>query len=336
MIQGSLTKTDGVSVASGFYGMNPSKSPLLGLIAHGYYFIVGCGAIPARLFMRKNLGERAFSPFAFLLCVGFFFWYGIIPDLDAENFFIPGGILGNMLVLDYANSEWSNLNESWPVFIKFIFSNIFLNPYLWFIVWLVSKGIKHFKQIIKRINVSGVQYSYYRGDGKFFENKLGEKKWGFHIDERFIRMVIEPLFIFRVSLVGLLAVTLIWILSYINTWLVGNAIFIYILLGWSFNFFVMTLFSSICLFLEEFNIMMKIRGATLDIIDGEYDMAFIMAKKEQLVNQSNEKATSDKSEKVFSMQLTEVANIAMLPEQVDFKQEKSLEEILRQKFLKKN
>ncbi len=86
MIQGSLVKMDGMEAARGFYGMSPKSNAFIGLIAHGYYFLVGAGAIPARLLLRKNLGERAFSPFAFLLCIAFFAYYFFVP-FDEDFFY---------------------------------------------------------------------------------------------------------------------------------------------------------------------------------------------------------------------------------------------------------
>mgnify|MGYP006870839508 CR=1 FL=1 len=96
---------DGMETARGFYGMNPTKSPFLGMIVHSYYFLVGAGAIPARLYLRKNMGERAFSPFAFLLSFGFFAYYGIFPD---DDFMLLGGLAGNLAAMELAQNETGN------------------------------------------------------------------------------------------------------------------------------------------------------------------------------------------------------------------------------------
>lgn len=267
MIQGSLSKMDGVSTAGGFYGMNPSKSPFMGILAHSYYFLVGAGAIPARLLMRHNLGERAFTPFAFFLSIGFFFWYGTIPDLDFkfDTFFIPGGFVGNL----YATNDGSLTTLSlW---------NIVFNPYVWFLLLVIFLGYRHFKNVLKKVNDGKTHYSYYRGDPNFnLKYKIGKKKLGFKVDDRFIRMISEPAIIIRIGLILTLITIGLWYYCSDKELLQGYSSNFYILFGWSFNLGVMVFFSGVCLFLEELGIAMRIRAATLDIIDGEYDMAFIM------------------------------------------------------------
>lgn len=275
MIQGSLVKMDGMEAAKGFYGMSPKSNAFIGLIAHGYYFLVGAGAIPSRLFLRENLGERAFSPFAFLLCLFFFAYYFFIP-FD-EDLFLLGvlGMIGNAGAIQMLGHE--------PDIYILVILNIFLNPCLWFMVWLSRKGIRHFKGIAKKAKENKIQYSYYRGDGKYFEHRIGGKKWGFDIDEIFLRMVIEPLTIIQYGVLTFFGAIVLGLGIYFwGQEKSGNLGYVLIFLGWSINLGLIIIFSGFCLFLEEFGIMTRIRGAALDLIDGEYDLAFVMKKKEEL------------------------------------------------------
>ncbi len=297
MLQGSLSKMDGVSTAGGFYGMNPTSSPFLGLIAHSYYFIVGAGAIPARLILRHNLGERAFSPFAFILSIGFFFWYGIIPDMDGKNYFLPGGVAGNFLAFQYLDPIISN--NLWIIIPKLLLWNIVFNPYILFLLFIIYLGYHHFKDSLKKISDGKTHYSYYRGDPNFnLQHKLGKKKWGFVINDRFIRMVSEPSIIVRIGLIISFITLGIWLFLFFQAPLEGSSVYFYILFGWAFNFGIMLAFSGFCLFLEEVGIAMRIRGAALDVIDGEYDMAFIMKTTAELTAKKSETKPSS-AEEIF-------------------------------------
>jgi len=346
MLLGSLSKMDGMETARGFYGMNPNKSPFLGMIVHSYYFLVGAGAIPARLYLRKNMGERAFSPFAFLLSFGFFAYYGIYPD---DDFMLLGGSLGILGAMEIAQNEIS-------VGVM-IFINIFFNTYLLFLWWLIRQGIRHFKQVLKKSPENRGQYSYFRGEGKYFEHRLGGKMGKFNIDERFIRMVIEPLALIKYGFCLLIGSAILGVaLYFLHTERIAILVsFLLIIFGWIHNLGFAIIFSGLCLFLEEFGIMMRIRGAALDIIDGEYDMAFILKKKEELqsgkIEQQNNLALA---EEIFQGNTSDVAHFesASLPdektdavtkvENENSKEDQSsadtqtLHEKLRDQFLKSN
>ncbi|MCA0235856.1 MAG: hypothetical protein LCH81_05700 [Bacteroidetes bacterium] len=307
MIQGSLSKMDGIESMKGFYGMSPKSNAIFGAIAQAYYFLIGTGSIPARLLMRKNLGERAFSPFAFLLCVFFFIYYGFVPW--DEDFPILGvvGVVGNLGASHFWGIE-SNLS-------RLILANIILNPCLWFIVWLIIKGFQHFKSVIKKVRNNQIEYSYYRGEGRYFEHRMKGKKWGFDIDERFIRMVIEPLAIFRVSF----SIFILGILTGLAIYRWGDQAneingYILIFLGWLTNLGLLATFSAVCLFLEEYGIMARIRDAALDLIDGEYDMAFVMKKKEELQSEREKQTDNVKiAEEVYQSNLNLAATMATMP-----------------------
>lgn len=343
MLLGALSKMDTMESARGFYGINPQKSPIMGLIVNSYYFLVGAGAIPARLFFRKNMGERAFSPFAFLLCLGFFAYYVIYPN---EDFMLFGSILGNIGAIDIAKGQLG--------FVELITANLILNACILFLGWMIWKGIIHFKYIIKKAKLNTGGYSYYRGEGKYFEHRLGGTKWGFKIDERFIRMIIEPLTTIRAGLllfIGSIAIGFAFYYVMKDTPNMVVAISL-IILGWLNNLSLLILFSGICLFLEEFGIMMRIRGAALDMIDGEYDMQFVLKKKEELQSgSSNNDSTLALAEEIFQGKKPETETVqfqvASMPDDVHqgtlYTQEayeinpqdtRTLHEKLREQFLK--
>ena len=312
MLQGSLSKMDGMESAKGFYGMSPKNNAIFGAIAQSYYFLIGTGAIPARLFLRTNLGERAFSPFAFLLCVLFFVYYGFVP-FD-EEFIVLGitGLAGSTGAYEMLGGDvllGNNFDLS-----MFVTANIVLNPCLWFVIWLIIKGVKHFKSVVMRIKENHQQYSYYRGDGKYFRHRLGGKKWGFDVDERFIRMVIEPLLVLRAGfilfVIGLIAGTCTY---YWGKEQIESLGYLLIFLGWTANFGLLTLFSGFCLFLEEYGIMVRIRDAALDLIDGEYDMAFIIKKKEEIqLGKADSEVNIKLVEDIYQSKLN-LATMATLP-----------------------
>ncbi len=161
--------------------------------------------------------------------------------------------------------------------------NILLNPCLWYIIWLFRKGVHHFKEIAQKAKQNKIQYSYHRGDGRYFEHRLGGKKWGYEIDEMFLRMIIEPLAIIKYGSLAFFGAIILGMGVYFYGKEKGGDLgYILIFLGWLTNLGLITIFSGFCLFLEEFGVMTKIRGAALDLIDGEYDLAFVMKKKEEL------------------------------------------------------
>lgn len=345
MLQGSLSKMDGMETARGFYGMNPTKSPFLGMIVHSYYFLVGAGAIPARLYLRKNMGERAFSPFAFLLSFGFFAYYGIFPD---DDFMLLGGLAGNLAAMELAQNETGNG--------IIILINIIFNTYLIFLIWMVRKGVAHFRQVLKKSQENRGQYSYFRGEGKYFDHRLGGKMWKFNIDERFIRMVIEPLTLIKYGFGILIGSAILGtVLYFLHSEKIANiASFLLIILGWINNLGFVIIFSGLCLFLEEFGIMMRIRGAALDMIDGEYDIAFVLKKKEELQSGKTEQLNNlALAEEIFQGSNRDIAHFepASLPdketvatkiENEDAQEDqsptdtKTLHEKLRDQFLKSN
>lgn len=275
--QTHLSKMDGVEAARVFHGLNPKDNQLLGFIAQSYNFIVGAGAIPARLYLRKNLGERAFSPAALLLSFLFFGYYSLFSALD-DKFLILGGMMGNLLAMEFAQKEG---------FVLIIIFNVFFNACVWFLIWMFRSGIAHFKNVIKNAKHGGVHYSFYRGEGWLFGHRLGGKMWGFDIDDRWIRMIIEPLYIIKNALFVLIGSVLFGGLIYLlfvenhSAFMVVPA-YLLIILGWLNNLSIIALFSGLCLFLEEFGIKMRIRHSVLDMVDGEYDMAFVVKMKEDM------------------------------------------------------
>ena len=66
MLQRTLNRMDNQKLVSGFSHFYQYNF-ILGILAVGYFFIVSTLSIPAKLLLRKNMGERAFSLASFLL-----------------------------------------------------------------------------------------------------------------------------------------------------------------------------------------------------------------------------------------------------------------------------
>lgn len=271
MLQSSLNKMDGADAIKGFSSLDPKSNPIFGAFAMAYSFVVSAGALPVRLFLRKNIGERSFSPAGFVVSLGFYIFYC--------------GLLGGMGAWTITKQFlWPT--ESYSLDVKLIQLNIFLNPLLFFFIIVFIKGFRHFKRIIREAQNNQTGYSYYRGDGIYFRKRLGKKKWGFQIDERFMRMVIEPLASFRLGFAILLisgGVVAINILFFV---LSEPLKFILVFLVWLAFLGIVLMFSSICLFLDEFGIMMRIRGSVLDLIDSDIDMKILLKKKAEMSGDS--------------------------------------------------
>lgn len=264
MLQSSLNKMDGVEAIKGFYSLDSSSNAILGALIQGYFFIVSAGALPIRIILRKNLGERSFSLFGFIVSMCFYIYYGVFL-----------GAFGVVFLTDkfFGSTETNRLGYT---------RITLLNPLLIFIVIVIILAIKHFKNVMKRAQHNQAQYSYFRGEGKYFRKHKGRKKWGFEIDERFMRMVIEPLAMFRIGFLILLVSIATLSFNHFYVVMTKSLIFLQPIIIWTAMLGFVLLLGSICLFLEEFGIMMRIRGAVLDLIDADIDMQIVMRKKTEM------------------------------------------------------
>lgn len=307
MLQSSLNKMDGADAIKGLSSLDPKSNPIFGAFAMAYSFVVSAGAVPVRVFLRRNIGERSFSPAGFVISLAFYFFY----------FGLWGGlILGSM------QNKYLWVPEFPIAGFTLLKLNFFLNPFLLFLVIVFFKGVQHFKRLIREAQHNQTGYSYYRGDGIYFRKKLGKKKWGFQIDERFMRMVVEPLAAFRLGFIiffiagGIVTINILYFV------LSDPLKYTLIFLMWLSVLGIAVMFSSLCLFLDEFGIMMRIRGSVLDLIDSEIDMKILLKKKAEISGESLnlpegiiEKVEASATPLTQFISMADDAGVASFPEQ---------------------
>lgn len=266
MLQSSLNKMDGVEAVKGLSSLGPDSNAIIGALIQGYFFIVSVGALPIRLILRKNLGERSFTIFGFIVSMCFYIFYGIF--------------LGGFGVISLVTQFFGEIEITWLTNIRIFL----LNPFFIFMLVVISKAVTHFKDIFRKIRTNQIQYSYFRGESIYFKKRKGGKKWGFEIDERFIRMVIEPLAVLRIGLLIFLVAAGVVSFNYFYILMTKTLLFFQPILIWTAILGLTLVFSALCLFLEEFGIMMRIRNSVLDLIDADIDMQIVMKKRVEMAS----------------------------------------------------
>lgn len=275
MLQGALNRTDNQKLISGFSHLY-QRNLLLGILAVGYFFIVSIASIPARLLLRKNMGERAFTIGSFFLAMllfTLFHWILFILFVEGNSF----GLYARMKGFYFFNFS------SWP-FSVYTFNLLLflLNPFVILIVVIFAKAAGHFKYHLARARKNIISYSFYRGDGIYFEHRKGGKIFGFDINETILRMLVEPRGMLKLSVFMLAASIAAFTFRSSHP---EEGIFFLFTDDLTFGTLAVSItliISSISLFLEEFAIMQKGRDAILDMVDGELDMQEILAIKEKL------------------------------------------------------
>ncbi len=283
MIQGSLTKMDGVSAARGLTTFSRSGNLIIDTFIQSYSFIIGIGALPIRLYFRENLGERAFSPFALIVCIIFYFFIGLI-----------GGFIVNELVFRMIKGDIiSNTNN---IGFSSLINLLLLSPVFIFLLFTASMGVKHLRRVFREAEESDVvRYSYYRGDSRYYKDFIGKVSvFGKVHTEQSVRMNFEPkIAAIKGGLILFISVLVSSTLIFLDFNIIGPYFRIY--LGFIHITGVMIILGSLCLYLEEFGIMLRVRGKVLDMIDGEYDMMFIKAERDRLKLTTEGDESSNKS-----------------------------------------
>ncbi len=275
MLQGALNRNNNQKLINSFSYFS-HKHPIFGILAIVYYFILSVSSIPARLLLRKNMGERTFTIPSFLLAFLFFSVFNLILFIvfvKRTSF----GLYEKCQNIDILN--FSILPNSY--FLPSILL-LLLNPLIIFMTVIFSKAVDHFKYHLARARINVVSYSFYRGDGIYFEHRKGDRIFGLEINDTLLRMLVEPFGMLKLSVLILaLSIAAFLFRSYhpeegFLFLLIDDITFGMLAAG------ITSIISSIALFLEEFSIMQKGRDAILDMIDGELDMQRILMIKEKL------------------------------------------------------
>lgn len=262
-----------------FLGMSPKHNMLINAMFHVYFFAVSSCSIPVRLLLRKNMGERAFSLFSFLTCIFFF-------------------LLSNVLILSMRFNDGGYLDSSYSLLLKLptdgsffqgqiqsftlIIFLLLINPTFILTVIIIKFGVSHFRDCIKGIEDNRLHYSQYRGDSIYYDKNQGDTFLGYPITPLLTRMVVEPLSIIKLIAPTLFIFLMLLLTVNYETPSIPGFFTKYALEGMLLALF-MILFSSLCLFLDELGIWMKVRSSVLDLIDGEVDMETMMRLKTEIV-----------------------------------------------------
>jgi len=246
-----------------------TKQPIIGAFVQIYFLIVGAGAIPIRFYLRKDYGERSITPAALAISLGLHVWYVFeyVKEFQLSGSLGIGPLLGEQFSLQLAISDYTIF---WIV--PFVYINFF-TYYLVDVFWI--KGKRHIKYLLEKSeNSLGAEYSYYRGEGRYFTSFIGKQFKTpfktFTVSEKNRRIIVEPVMSF---LIGLL-LFIISIATSLITILIPSiftAIISMLLLSIT-SVGVLLMISSICLFLEEIGIESKKRNAVLDVFDGQKEL----------------------------------------------------------------
>ena len=279
----------------GIHSTNPSQQPIVGGFIALFNFIIGAGAIPIRLLLRKDMGERSIGIFAFILALAghIYYLYEYI-------------VIYSLLPLMYQDNLDSLNLLTVVVFV------CFLNPFIIYLLNISSLGLKHFRVVYAKAKANVVEdNSYSRGTSRLFKYKNYQGKqrsfltFKYLVNETTMRMIVEPM-----KMLGFGAT--IFLVSLIPSFsFIINSIKAYKILSITFLSLSATglviMLSAICLFIEEFSIFMRIRGAALDMIDAEHDLKIIIEEKEKLL-QGKKRTLNNDSTKSNNTQYPLVKN----------------------------
>lgn len=275
----SFHQIDNNTLAKGFSSLPGLRGFILEGIIALYFFLVSAGSILTRILLRKNLGDRAINFTGFFLSFIFYVIFGYLIISIAFSL-LPG----KLTFLAYG---WNN----------FLFSvlMILINPFTILMVIYLDRVVKHSLEVIKRARQKEYKYSFYRGDGIYFENKKKKKFWGFTVTDHIIRMIYEPRAVLFIS-IPMLILTLFILFQPNDLFFRNDQSYLgYIVVGFFTTALALT-FSAICLFLEELGILFRYRDAAFNMLDGDIDMQKILKIKDEFSSNRNESLISIKKQ----------------------------------------
>jgi len=226
------------------------------LIFQAFHFVVGVAALPLRLLLRDDLGERTVRPGAFLLSVALHIYYFTIFDL--------------LIALGATSAITNPSNEDIAILVIVALSN----PYFIFLVIVIRRGIKHFKQKIRAARSNQTGYSYAAGKSRYFEKWIGRTVYGFDVNDSIIRLIIEPRAILKWGILTFLACLgiVLWMVFLLDS----EASYIYIFIISLGCTGLVAAFDAICLFIDELALQLRKRDKVLDMLDAQDDANELM------------------------------------------------------------
>lgn len=271
----SLSDQEAISGASSaFRGWN-----FLSIILGAFNFVVGIAALPLRLILRKNIGERSIQPISFVLAITLHVYYFTLFDTQL----VAVSILGT--------ADNSFLNEMGLEIILYVGGLILINPYSLFLLWVIYRGVKHFRQKIRSALSEEVSYTYHRGESRYFQKWDKPTIFGFDVNDETIRMLAEPK---AVLVIGLA-------ISLASAVITGGLIFFFeiesIFLIATFASLtasgLVIAFDAFCLGIDEITLALNRRSKILDILDSEEDARVIVEQKDTLKSKRIQKGILD-------------------------------------------
>lgn len=262
MINKSYSSLNDSEAIKGMSSFNMKGLTVMGLITQAFSFIIAAASIPLRLFLRDNLGERTIKPMMFLIAIALHIYYFTIFDVILV-------LIAASVVDDFSTNQMIQMGLIG-----------LLNPYFIFLVLVIRKGIKHYRQKIREAVNHQTGYTFYRGDSKYFASWAGKKVHGFTADDNIIRMIVEPKAVLKLGFAVFLLCTAISLYSvFIAETENAYALFFAFSLGCTGLVLVL---DAICLFIDELSLFLGKRDKVLDTLDGQTDMLEIRMGREQI------------------------------------------------------
>ena len=279
MIQQSYSSQYSNKAAKNIHQNDPKVQPIIGAFVQLYYFVVGAAALPARLLLRENFGERSISPTSWAVSLFLHIWY--IYEYVAVYMFLAI-YFGDAFFLTQAAHDPSNFQ-----IILLVIALLFNGFHIYLFEIFVKKSKKHYREIIKRADNPDLEKgSHYRGDVKYYNHLIGQKTktilGEFVINERILKMVVEPKKIVRAGI--LLSISSIVLVIIIQLFI--QSFWGFLLSAYIFSFSavgIVIIVSGVCLFFEEFGIHLRIREGAFDLIDGQKDLSLVIEQKKKWV-----------------------------------------------------
>lgn len=275
MIGQSFTKLDNQQgIDAILHSLNDNK--LTNQISKFMLVFLSVFAIPARLVLRQNFGERSFSLMSVASCLLIQLYVPVIM------FTLVIGSASDLITTD--------------IFIFFAIVVVLANPFLVFLYYQVRVSRRHFKNVMSNLN-HPTSYSKYRGDSKLFSMVAytGKKaKWGFEFNDDYVRMFVEPVRLLKWSALGFLCSIAVFLgMIYGLDKIIEDPSDIaqycaFIGMMISTGTLVVSLhlvISALCLLIEESSIYFQNRSAALDMLDSQEEL-----KQLQIIQQNMKKA----------------------------------------------